>query len=376
MDIENAGITLEHDGHGIPQGGEDRGGMEWTYLVNAEGDDGKNYRIDYHISRYLDLRSMFPALGVSQGADLWVMAIRHEKGEVSQPSGSSCKIADFSPGAITVFQHYPVGTLTIDKSEDKVEVNLEDAHLICRDDYSWHLNAEDKEQGIKVELVHYGAGLPTWYSGKDEPQEWTPHNIAYGYFWSGLVEGTLTIDGRKVKIKGKGVRQRCLLVEMCNAEIGGWHDWMWFHFDELFGCLDELKLSKFKVMSIYLVDENQYLAQGSFNIEHHDWAYLRQVGFFIPTRYRVTMETDAGVLEMSARVIGYFSWGVTSEVPDAPFVSLDWDHLEGTFTYKDGRKKTLTNGIGGTLIRQWKPYPNVYEWFIPEIAGSKSKVGI
>jgi hypothetical protein len=37
---------------------------------------------------------------------------------------------------------------------------------------------------------------------------------------------------------------------------------------------------------------------------------------------------------------------------------LDWEEIVGTFTYKDGRKKTLTNGFGGTLIRQWRPYPS------------------
>jgi hypothetical protein len=37
---------------------------------------------------------------------------------------------------------------------------------------------------------------------------------------------------------------------------------------------------------------------------------------------------------------------------------LDWEEIVGTFTYKDGRKTTLTNGFGGTLIRQWRPYPS------------------
>jgi len=45
--------------------------------------------------------------------------------------------------------------------------------------------------------------------------------------------------------------------------------------------------------------------------------------------------------------------------PDSPTTLLDWDKVDGTFTYRDGRTRTLTNGLGGTLIRQWKPYPSV-----------------
>ena len=47
----------------------------------------------------------------------------------------------------------------------------------------------------------------------------------------------------------------------------------------------------------------------------------------------------------------------------APFAMLDQDNLRGTFTYKDGRKRTLTNGVGGNMVRQWRPYPS----FIPDI---------
>ena len=69
---------------------------------------------------------------------------------------------------------------------------------------------------------------------------------------------------------------------------------------------------------------------------------------------------------MTGDVVGSFVW-VKAEVPHCPFAMLDWDNLQGTFTYKDGRKRTLTNGIGGTVIRLWRPYPS----FIPEIAGAK-----
>jgi hypothetical protein len=198
---------------------------------------------------------------------------------------------------------------------------------------------------------------------KEKPQTYTPHSIAYGYFWSGGIKGTLTIGGRTVGIKGAGVRERYYAIDTCPAEVGGWHDWLWFHFDELSGSFDEMKVSGNKDGSLYLTDEQQYVPTGTFDIGHHDWAYLASSGVFIPTRYEMSVDTDAGVLEIGANIVngnvvsGYAASGI-GDVPDSPTIILDWDKLEGTFTYPDGRTRMLTNGLGGTLIRQWRPYPS------------------
>ena len=90
---------------------------------------------------------------------------------------------------------------------------------------------------------------------------------------------------------------------------------MWFHFDEVFGSMYEMKLGN-KDMSLYLVDEKEYCPAGSFQIEHQGWAYLPPLGAFIPTRYLITMETEAGVLEMTATAVGATPWGVTGKVPE------------------------------------------------------------
>ena len=264
----------------------------------------------------------------------------------------------FRPGIATDFHLYPRGALTAHRSNDEVTVDLGDLHIICKPDKTWHYTVEDKKAGIIGEFVHTGNGFPPWY-GKEKPQAYTPHSISYGYFWSGTVEGTLTIQGRKVAITGAGVRERYYAVDTCPAEVGAWHDWMWFHFDEMSGALDEMKVSQNKDMSLYLADEKQYFPAGRFDITHCDWAYLPSNGVFIPTRYEVSIETEAGVLEMAANAVSAYVASGIRDVPDSPTTLLDWDRLDGTFTYKDGRKRTLTNGLGGTLIRQWKPYPSI-----------------
>jgi len=370
MIIENPEVTLDEDAHWFPDKTSKNGGIEWSITVNAHGDDGRQYWIDTGLLGYQNLNILLPSAGISQGADMCFMAVRSEPGKLVDQPGSVYKLADFPPvdeSAMT-FQSHPEGSITLDRSDDRVEVALGHNRFICKDDKTWHYSIADKEKGIAADFVHTGVGFPLWYYDKKELRAPTPHSLGGGYFWPGIVEGTLTVDGRTVRIKGKGARQRYYAADYCSEEVGGWHDWTWFHFDELFGCLEEMKRTKYKVMSLYLLDGERYLPDGRFNVEHHDWAYLHQIGCFIPGRYLITMETEAGTLEITADVVGSYCWAVT-DVPDAPFAILDWDNLQGSFTYKDGRKKALTNGRGGTVIRQWRPYPNI---FMTGLAGPRT----
>jgi hypothetical protein len=235
---------------------------------------------------------------------------------------------------------------------------MDDARIECDDGKTWHYVAEDKEQGLKIDFVHKSVGFPTWY-GKESPGYTSAHSIAYGYFWAGHVEGTLTMDGREIHFTGKGARERTDMPDSCPAEVGGWHDWVWFHFDEIFGTLDEMKFTQIKEGSFYLVDEQKYASYRTFEIEHHDWAYLTEIGAFVPTKYRVIIDTDEGTLDFSANIVGAAVWAASGRVPDSPFALLHWDTVEGTFTYNDGRKRSLTNGRAENICRQWKPYPRL-----------------
>lgn len=345
--VSDLEVTLEDDGHGLPEEVREAGFLDWLCCLTAHGDDGRQYWLECN-----------PMLLSSKVADVWVMGVGWETGKVVQLSGSAYKIADFP--VVAVDRHiYPGGSLTITRSEHEVTVDMPDFRVICRDDRTWHYSIDDKEKGIKADFFHSVVGHPTWY-GRDKPKYFTPHSITYGYNWTGRVEGEFTIEGRKVRIKGAGVRERYWAVDSCPTEIGGWEDWGWFHFDEMFGSFCEFKYGKSKDMSLNIIEGNQFFPVGDFNIEHHDWAFVPQVGYPIPTRYKLTMETEAGVLEMAANVVGCKLFSTTGEVPDCPLLSLHWDKLDGVFTYKDGRKMTLTNGLGGTVIRQWKPYPDPY----------------
>lgn len=348
MIVSNPEVTLDVEAAGLPEVQAQAGFLDWMLVSVVDGDDGKQYQL-----------GITPMSLKLEKVDLYMLRLSSVQGTVAQLPGSIYKVADF-PEAPVGRCIYPGGTLTIKKSEHEVAVDCGDFHLTCKDDHTWHYTVEDKKEGIKAEVVHTGVGFPTWYGRPGEkPSVLTTHSITYGYFWTGTVEGTLAIKGKKVKVKGAGVRERYVAIDTSPAEIGGWEDWMWCHFDEVSASMYEFKYGNHKAMSLYLVEEKEYFPEVEFNIEHSEWAYFRQVGIFIPTHYKITAQTDAGVLEFETNVTGGMLAGSTGQAPDAPVAALNWDRLVGTFTYKDGRKRKLTNGLGNTAIRCWKPYPSI-----------------
>ncbi len=345
--VSNPEVTLDDDGRGVPEEALETGFIHWLTLINARGDDGKQYFIE-----------VVPMTGIAEaGVDIWMLEVGSETGAVIENPGSVYKVADY-PFTQSVRNTFPSGTLTITRSDHEVAVDLPDFHLVCRDDKTWHYEVNDKQRHIKLEMVHHGVGYPTWY-GKEKPKYLTAHSVAYGYNWVGRIEGTLTIEGRTVALTGAALRERYVAVDTCAAEIGGWEDWMWFHFDETFGSFYEMKFAGVKEMSVNILDGEQFYPVGDFEIEHHEWAYHPRLGAFVPTRYNIRPEVETGVLEMCGDIVESKLWGMRGEVPDTPLYTHNFGKLDGRFTYRDGRTIPLTNGVGGGCVRLWKPYPGI-----------------
>ena len=365
FDVSEPEVTFDQEAHWFPEGGEKTGGIEWSISAHLHGDDGKPYWIDCSVLSYPALDLLAGVIGPS---DITMLNLRTEsnRGEVVQSRKTMYKIAKFPNSDPLVFRYYPLGSLEVTRSDDQVTIELGVSKFTINSDKSWHFTMDDKETGVKVALVHRGDGYPMWYN--DQPKDkatnevlrrFTPNSIGGGYFWPGPVEGTITVDGKTVKVNGAGGRQRYYALNYSQEEVGGWHDWNWFHFDEMHGCVEQMKASNYKVMSLYMRDDDAYFPNGGFDIEHHDWALHPLLGALIPTRYKVTIDTDAGELVLTGDVVGSRVWASTKP-PDCPFTMLDWENVEGTFTYKDGRTQTLTNGVAGNMIRQWRPYPSPY----------------
>ena len=352
--------TLDDDGRDVPEEALATGFIHWLTLVNARGDDGKRYFIE-----------LVPMTGIAEaGVDIWMMEICSEVGSVEQIPNSIYKVANY-PFQQAERYTFPTGTLTMKRSEHEVVMELPDFKVVCKDDHTWHYTVDDKKRNVKLEMVHYGVGHPTWY-GRENPIYLTPHAIAYGYNWSGRIEGTLTMGDKVIKLEGAALRERYVAVDQDAAEIGGWEDWMWFHFDDVWGGFYDYKFSGTNGVAINLDGGKEYYPAGDAIIEHHEWAYHPRLGAFVPTRYKVRLEVEAGVLEMSGNIVESKLWGMRGGggVPDAPLYTHNFDRLDGTFTYKDGRVVTLENGVGGGCVRIWKQYPSV---LMPQFAGEQAK---
>lgn len=357
MIVDNPEVTLDIEAHGFPEDARDAPFLDWLCSAVVRGDDGCTY--------WFGTSPLI--LGLEQ-RDIWNIEASWERGRVVPVPGTIFKLADF-PGVGVTGQHaFPGGTLKVERSETQVRVTLgEHFEVICKEDHTWHDTVEDAARGIKLEFAHIGTGCPLWY-GREKPSYLTPHSIAYGYNWSGRIEGKLTLQGREIAVKGKGIRERYIAVDSSAAEIGGWEDWGWFHFDEVFGSMYEMKLSQ-KDMVLNLAEEGQFFPAGGFTIEHDDWAWLRALGAFIPTRYRVRMEVEgrgAGVHRQRGRRHGLGRHGDRAQHPRR---HAELGRGRGDVTYRDGRTKTLTNGMGGMSIRQWKPYPDVFGAALGSAAG-------
>ena len=349
-EVSSTEVTLDWEAHDIPEDARENPFLDWMCSFAAYGDDGKLY-----------WSGGSAIILAAENVDIYDAAIDWDTGVIRDIPGSIFKVADFPKRNLAIWKTLPGGTRKITRTDNAVIVTIGNSFkVVCSDDNTWHYTVEDKEKDFAVDFTHYGVGMPLWY-GKEKPSYLTPHSIAYGYNWSGRVEGDLTIQGRKVHIKGAGVRERYVAVDSSTAEIGGWEDWGWFHFEEAFGSMYEMKMG-IKDMALTVVDKGQLktFPTGNLIITHHDWAYLPALDGFIPTKYTIRMEVEAGMLEFTALAVGGFTTGVKGIAPSTPVVTEHWDHLKGTFTFKDGRVLPLTNGFGGMSIKQFKPYPETF----------------
>jgi len=373
MIVENPEVTIEEDAHLLPEDATEHAFMDWAFMSHLKDEDGNDYWMDVALLTLNKLGTWGAMPFGENPMDLWFLGCRTDKGRVYTPPGTIYKVADFSNVTSTSYHAFPGGALTItrDDENNKVVVEIDQARMECNlNDKTWHLTCYDDVFDIRADLTHYGVGYPLWY-GKEKMHVYVDHMRSQGYNWSGVVDGTLTIKGKEIPVKGFAGRERFYCPDQSNVEAGGWCDLIMFHFDEMWGGVTEMKLSQDKDLALYIKDGEQYFMGDSFNIEHDDWAYLAQIASFIPTTYKFTAEVEAGTLEILGKVCGCkcLTQGEDLQV-DVPNLMLDMDYVEGTFTYKDGRKMKLTNGYCGSNVVLWKTFPST----ILSFGGAGSKV--
>lgn len=347
MKIENPRITLADEARSGVREEVRSGFLDWLFEFNVTGDDGELYALGGSILS-MHLEKM----------DLVTMNLAKGKGEVRPLRSSIYKLAKYPGALMQKFYRNPQGTLKIEHREHSVLVTCGSNYSVeCFDNGAWHILVDTMDGEYKADLWHRSYGYPLWY-GREKPSYLTQHSITYGYNIAGDVDGEFTYKGKRVKVKGTGQRERYVAVDSSAAELGGWEDWGYITFNEIHSSMYDMRLGM-KDFAIYDIERKKYYPEGKLEIVHEDWAYLRELDGFIPTRYRMRMTVEDGLYEVKAHVANARTWGVTYKVPDNPVASLIFDDVEGRFLYKDGTERRLTGGRGSLSVRQWHAYPNI-----------------
>lgn len=347
MKINNPKVTLDDEARaGVKE--EIRSGfLDWLHQFSVTGEDGELYSVGGAIL----------SMNLEQ-IDVVSINISNGKGQAVQLPNSVYKVGKY-PGMLheKMFRH-PAGTLEITRKEHSVLVTCGPEYSAeCFDDNSWHINVDTMDGVYRADLWHRPHFAPLWY-GRETPSYLTQHSVTYGYNWAGNVEGVITVNGRDIKVKGLGIRERYVAVDSCAAEIGGWEDWGWVSFNEIHSSMYEMRLGM-KDFAVYDLETGKYYPEGKMTINHEDWVFFRELDGFIPSTYKITIEVEDGVYEVEAHVCNATTWGATHRVPDNPVATLTYDRVEGRFINRDGSIRALTGGRGTMSIRQWHAYPNI-----------------
>lgn len=347
MKIQNPAVTLNDEARtGISE--QVRSGfLDWLYQFSVTGDDGELYSVGGSI---LSL--------AQEKLDVATMNWTRGKGQAVQLPNSIYKLGKYPGMLFERMIKNPQGTLCVQRLPSIVRVSCGlEVQIECRADCTWHILVNSQDGEYRADLYHRPHGFPLWY-GRETPSYLTQHSVTYGYNWAGDVDGTLYLNGKEVKVTGRGIRERYVAVDSSAAELGGWEDWGWIAFDEMASSFYDMRLGK-KDLSVYDTERNKNYPEGHLSIKHSDWVFLRELDGFIPTVYQVRMKVEDGIYEMHAHVCNATTWGTTHRVPDYPVATLTFDVVEGTFASNAGTVKRLTNGRGVLSVRQWHAYPNI-----------------
>jgi hypothetical protein len=243
----------------------------------------------------------------------------------------------------------PVGSIKTEASSTDLTITLDAFQItIAPPAYEFRYHGED----ASVDLRFKSLGTPFWFNqGKPEGARITPSTIVKGLEAFGEVEGTITLDGKEVAVKGVGCHEHVQSDAIHWMEFG-WQDWMWFVFDELYGLAFNMQGGEYKDGGIYLRNEKEYLVVKDFFIDRPKWAFSPTLQHQWPITFTLEAPTDKGTLFLEGDVVRsqpYYQVEKHRQAMTMPFADMDVN-WRGTFVYKDGKKMNLTNGKGGNEV--------------------------
>ena len=127
-------------------------------------------------------------------------------------------------------------------------------------------------------------------------------NVITGFESLGNIEGTMTLAGKKIGVKGTGVFEHAYLPQHSWIEFI-WLDWIWFNFDELYGLLFETRGEGRQTGGIYLMKEKEFLPIRKLFIDHPQWAFSPVLQHQFPIAFSAEAHTDKGILFIEGDVV-------------------------------------------------------------------------
>ncbi len=347
MRIDNPEVTLDDEARtGVAENAR-FGFLDWLHSFSVKGSNGKEYMLGGSILSLFQEKLDVVSINIAEGF-----------GKSEQLASSIYRIGRYPGMKGEWMLHNPAGTLKIERKEHSIHVSCSKEYRVeCFDDHSWHFSVCSPDGRYKADMHHIPYGNPLWY-GREKPSYLTQHSVTYGYNWAGKVTGKISFDGEETDIEGFGIRERYVATDSSAAELGGWEDWGWFCFNEMYCSLYDMRLGM-KDLAVNDLVSGRYYPEGKMSIFHEDWTFIRELDGFIPSSYTVRIEVEDGTYEIRAHVGNVTTWGVTHKVPDNPVATLDYDRVEGTFRDNKGNIRSLTGGRGTMSIRQWHAYPSI-----------------
>ncbi|MBN1177826.1 MAG: hypothetical protein JXD18_01330 [Anaerolineae bacterium] len=244
--------------------------------------------------------------------------------------------------------------------EDEVRIEMGDLIAICRADEQRLIS---KNEQLSADLTFRPRGpILFWNHEPGAECEVTDVTRVSGSESLSEVTGSVTVQGQKMDVQGRGLFERVWFKALNFFEIR-WMNWIYAHFDNayLYLCHCESTTSEnqpfhFETGDVYLELEDDLLAGTSLEVMPETWVFFEQVRRFIPLEQSVVMRTDKGTLKLNVRLAHYPQMaqdparleGLTiNNIPG--WGSLFYDGpvtLKGKFTYKDGRVVELVDGVG------------------------------
>ncbi len=309
---------------------------DYHFQACLSGDDGQNYYLTYSLAR-MENRD-FAKLVISI-EPIWFMTTPAariiQKGEKPE---------------IELGENKPYGAMETKFSSSEFSVKVESFEVIAAPPM-FKLRCE--ENGTGVDLALKSLGLPFWFNeGKEEGGRITPSSGAqWGWELFGTMEGTITIKGKKISVKGYGVHEHLVMRHVAWGEIG-WQDWMWFVFDDLYGLIFNIHGGGYQDGGIYLMKDKEYVVTRDYDIDHPEWAYSPFLQHHVPSKLKVRARNEKGTLHLEGDIVRILPWRRINKYRHAVSVpcadtEFQW---QGRFVYKDGQTLTLNNGKGGNEV--------------------------